>query len=258
VVKPGILHQIKAYRTYVFRTIEIKFFVENQLLADDTKHLPTMIAQSTIPVRACLENALNEAREQKEFSHMMVNLYFTQAMLNLIRHDKGIQYETSGIESLHDIKVNHSKCIVTSRRFIDENITHNIETSDLCRICSVSESKLYADFKHFLGTSPNQYIIAQKIKKAKDLMLCSDMNVTQIAESLGFSSLHYFSRFFKKREGIAPIDYIHSINDDIRIDINEKGFGVDGSMAKKALETVDNLKEPPSVFEGGCEEQEDK
>ena len=55
------------------------------------------------------------------------------------------------------------------------------------------------------------YCNQRKIERAKQLIREERMNISQIAESLGFSSIHYFSRMFKKIEGMAPAEYGRSI-----------------------------------------------
>ena len=45
-------------------------------------------------------------------------------------------------------------------------------------------------------------------------MLYSDQTVTQIAESLGYQSIHYFSRLFKKMTGITPTAYISRVKEN--------------------------------------------
>ena len=70
-----------------------------------------------------------------------------------------------------------------------------------------------------MGITPNAYINQRKIAKAKELMLYSEMNVSEIAESLGFQSIHYFSRLFKKVAGIAPTEYVSRIKDNRPINV---------------------------------------
>ena len=52
-----------------------------------------------------------------------------------------------------------------------------------------------------------QYFSRLKIKKAKMLLKEGELNATQIAGILGYESIHYFSRQFKKIEGISPTGY---------------------------------------------------
>ncbi len=50
-----------------------------------------------------------------------------------------------------------------------------------------------------------------KIDAAKQLIRTEQMNFTQISEKLGYSSIHYFSRQFKKVTGMTPSEYASSI-----------------------------------------------
>ena len=50
-----------------------------------------------------------------------------------------------------------------------------------------------------------------KIETAKQLIRNEQMNFTQIAETLGYSSIHYFSRQFRKLTGMSPSEYASSI-----------------------------------------------
>ena len=50
-----------------------------------------------------------------------------------------------------------------------------------------------------------------KINAAKELIRTNRMNFTQIAEHLGYASIHYFSRQFKKVTGMTPSEYASSI-----------------------------------------------
>ena len=56
-----------------------------------------------------------------------------------------------------------------------------------------------------------EYITGLKMKEARRLMREGNKNMTEIAMELGFSSVHYFSRMFKKASGLSPTEYIKTI-----------------------------------------------
>jgi AraC-like DNA-binding protein len=87
---------------------------------------------------------------------------------------------------------------------IQGNYRGNITLARLAKYSSMSPSRLSELFNEAYGMPPIQYIHELKIKKARQLLAYSDMNITQIAEYLGFSSVHYFSRFFKNHTGEMP------------------------------------------------------
>ena len=56
-----------------------------------------------------------------------------------------------------------------------------------------------------------EYFTLLKINGAKEMIRTGHLNFTQISEQLGYSSIHYFSRQFKKSTGMTPSEYALSI-----------------------------------------------
>lgn len=71
----------------------------------------------------------------------------------------------------------------------------------------ISCSHLRKVFKQYTGKSPHQYYLDMKIIRAKELILNTSMSLKEIAITLGFDSIHYFSRLFKKKVGQSPSDF---------------------------------------------------
>ena len=61
-------------------------------------------------------------------------------------------------------------------------------------------------FKQKTGLTPNAYLNRLRIEKAKKLLAKTNenMNIKQIADSCGFNDQYYFSRIFKRSEGVSP------------------------------------------------------
>lgn len=95
--------------------------------------------------------------------------------------------------------------------YITENYKENITLNEICFLFSTNKTSVCYSFKKIYGITVVSYINMLKVKEAKKLMREGKMNLTQIAESLGFSSLHYFSRVFRKYEEKSPTDYIETI-----------------------------------------------
>ena len=88
--------------------------------------------------------------------------------------------------------------------YIRKNLTQPITTSDLCRYCDISASYAARLFKRHLNTTMTQHITEQKLSYAAELMASTRMNISQIAEYLGFCDVFYFSRRFKQKYGRSP------------------------------------------------------
>lgn len=95
--------------------------------------------------------------------------------------------------------------------WIGQNIDRPISLSEICTKAMMNKSTLERVFRQQMGTSIISYCRQLKIEHAKKMLREEKMNVTQIAERLGFSSIHYFSRTFKKITGMTPSEYALSV-----------------------------------------------
>lgn len=91
--------------------------------------------------------------------------------------------------------------------FMRKNINRPLNLSDIAEGCSMSISKLKILFREKYGRGPISCFIEIKIEEAKRLIREGKMNFSEIAASLGFNSLHYFSRLFKSCAGVSPSEY---------------------------------------------------
>ena len=92
-------------------------------------------------------------------------------------------------------------------RYIKQNYVLDLKSEDVCRKFYCSRSHFSHSFKRETGESFREYLIGVRLEHAKRLLKYSDLNVTEIALSVGFKNANYFSDIFKKRIGISPLAY---------------------------------------------------
>lgn len=115
----------------------------------------------------------------------------------------------NSVISIHEKENERRVNLVIS--FLEENINKNITLTDICSHCSMSKSLIQKLFKEETGWSVMEYFYRLKIEEAKRLIRNETDNFTQIADRLGYSTIHYFSRQFKKIVGMSPSEYSKSI-----------------------------------------------
>jgi AraC-type DNA-binding domain-containing proteins len=71
-------------------------------------------------------------------------------------------------------------------------------------LCKLRKSQFYSLFKKMTGLSPKECFMRIKMQQAHALLLNNDRTVTSIAEQLGFSTIHYFSKQFSRYYGVSP------------------------------------------------------
>lgn len=94
--------------------------------------------------------------------------------------------------------------------YLDDHITSRLTLEMICKDNLISQSKLQKLFKSQTGKGAIDYFIEQKVEVAKLLISEHMMNFTQISEHLGYSSVHFFSRQFKKVTGLTPSEFSES------------------------------------------------
>ena len=89
-----------------------------------------------------------------------------------------------------------------------ENLTEGIDCKALAKSCALSTAQFYHLFREEYGMAPLEYRDTLLMRRAALLLKDGSFSVTEIAETLGFESVSYFSRFFKKHRGLSPSAYL--------------------------------------------------
>ena len=81
----------------------------------------------------------------------------------------------------------------------------NVDT--LAALLKMGRTKFYGKMKEFTGMSPNTYLQTERLKKAAEMLIEGDLNVTEISYKVGFQSPTYFYKCFKEKYGVPPSKY---------------------------------------------------
>lgn len=81
--------------------------------------------------------------------------------------------------------------------------------SDLGKAVGMSRTKLHTEFSKYFGITPFSYLREARLSRAKLLLDLGEVNVTEAALAVGFSSLSHFAKAFKNRFGVAPGKFLN-------------------------------------------------
>lgn len=90
--------------------------------------------------------------------------------------------------------------------YIKTNIHQKLSIDSIAKLAYVSKSNFFKMFKDELGTSPNDFILQERISKAKELLALNN-SIKETAFQTGFSDTNYFTRVFKQLVGVTPKSY---------------------------------------------------
>lgn len=95
--------------------------------------------------------------------------------------------------------------------FLANNLDKSLSLEDVAHHAGISKTSLKKLFASQAGCGVCEYFIRLKIDRAKTYIREGNYNFTQIAELLGYNSVHYFSSQFKARVNMTPTEYANSI-----------------------------------------------
>ncbi len=88
--------------------------------------------------------------------------------------------------------------------FIDAHLGGDPSIADLARECRLSESHFARAFRQATGMPPHRFVTKRRVERAKELLLKSDLELTQIALACGFVDQSHLNRNFVRTEGHSP------------------------------------------------------
>jgi AraC-like DNA-binding protein/quercetin dioxygenase-like cupin family protein len=91
--------------------------------------------------------------------------------------------------------------------FIENHLEQPLRIEDLAAQAGTCARSLQRHFLRAFGASPVGYVNRLRVEKASELLLKTDMNITEVAGAVGIDDSNYFSRLFHRLAGTSPSDY---------------------------------------------------
>ena len=147
-----------------------------------------------------------EAGLQGETSVGVESAYWLSLLLNDLLRQVGESPTEGTVENAQEPDWKRDMVRRVSR-YVHRNLKGPIRVGDVAQHLALSESHLRRLFRRDLGVSLGGFIRRTRMHRASNLLHKSNLNITEIASTCGFSSLFAFSRAFRKQWGICPTAY---------------------------------------------------
>ncbi|SHJ24992.1 Helix-turn-helix domain-containing protein [Hespellia stercorisuis DSM 15480] len=139
----------------------------------------------------------------------MIRIYLEELLIHMIRGQFLSQPSSQPVKSVKQKNDNEAYQRITT--YLEEHIREHLTIEIICRENMISRSQIQKLFRERNDCGIIDYFSRLKIELAKQIIRQNHHNFTQIAEFLGYNSIHYFSRQFKKITGMTPSEYSSSI-----------------------------------------------
>lgn len=200
--------------SFVCNSPAMKFFENKILKAGEQEKtiLANLIKERTL----CFDKRLNEFITEKNKrpdevfgAQQLIKIYLEMLLITFIRNNTAVQNQDR-VSFLTRRRV-EDDLVTRIICFMKENIDKNLSIDDFCEEFGLSRTRIKDLFREKLNTGIIQYFRHLKIEKAKELIREENYNFSEIADKLGFSSVHYFSNVFKKITDMTPSEYAISV-----------------------------------------------
>ena len=171
-----------------------KHIFENQVFKADNE------------IKKLMEKIILEKELNAFGSEDLTLCYLKEVIIKLIRQKKSDVRENQVVSTK-----NENDIVSYVESYINANIRDRITVAGLAKSIPLNASYLSTVYKKSTGNALSEYIISQKLIRAKEYIRTGKYTVTQVSEMLSFTNVQYFSRLFKNRFGITPSEYAWSI-----------------------------------------------
>ncbi|MES2948554.1 MAG: AraC family transcriptional regulator [Pseudomonadota bacterium] len=90
---------------------------------------------------------------------------------------------------------------------MQEYLAHPVSLAELAGLARMSERHFCRAFRASTGDSPHQYLLRQRVERAKLLLTECHMPLSEVAQSVGFADQSQFTRTFRRHAGVTPASY---------------------------------------------------
>ena len=195
----------------------IKSFEDQLMSVQDTEK--ELLAQIIVEARNTFSGRLDDPYQEELIfnsepltfgSAQLISHYLEQLMIHLyrryfsyslpVRSSRFLAEASSGNDTYNRIV-----------RYMEEHLGERMTIDRICRDNLVGRSQLQQLFRDTKGCGVIEFFSMMKIDTAKQMIRDNQLNFTQIADRLGYNSIHYFSRQFKQITTMTPSEYATSI-----------------------------------------------
>lgn len=210
IVPAGITHRCNWNTSVEFMVLAIEPALLQQVGqdavdGDQIELLPQFMNQ----VDPLIQGIFLALREELEFTKIGGNLLIdslkTTLAIHLLRNYCTIQPRRFGHETgLSKARLNQVK------EYINEHLNWDLRLTELSTIAQLSPYHFLRLFKQHVGITPHQYILQQRVERAKQFLQHSKLSIAEIAVRTGFSDQSHLTRYFKRRFDVTPKQLLQS------------------------------------------------
>ena len=172
---------------------------ETESLSPSRVELLPIIYQHDSHLEAIAQTFKREITQASIGTQLYIDTLATQFAIHLLRHycafePKLKQYQ--GGLSRHRLQ--------KALAYINDRLSENLSLAEIAQEIDMSQHHFCRLFKQSTGIAPYQYVIKQRVERAKQLLLQNQLSIAEVAQEVGFSEQSQLSRHLKRSTKLTP------------------------------------------------------
>lgn len=222
-IPPGTRHELPLIQNReILRYVDVKFLINDETLRRECQELPQVMQLQDKYINDSILRCREHWYEQNRYSKDLAQLRLEELLLLLVQkrmpEEKSSQFwlPRKEMENLHGVAADIA-------HYIDNHYAESFDLEALAKALRYNKAYLCKLFKSATGMTINNYLNYVRISRAYDLICYTSRSISQICVMTGFSSVHYFTRTFKRVCGMPPGQIRELQNDSISRDVRLHG-----------------------------------
>jgi AraC-like DNA-binding protein len=222
-IEAGTLFLIKPYRKHGLapashvKTLDLKFQVTDQNLLQGLLEAADLLPEKDGSVATLFGRIREEGERMGYLYRESCNLLLLQILIHYLRQDRRC---TEAEEArLAPEEVSGDDVVRRAVEFIKGHYSEDLDLPQIAIAAQRSDRHIRQHFEDCLKVSPMRYLLQYRVKKAKELIQDSDYALKEIAELVGFKTIHHFTRVFHEIAGESPAAWRRRFQEGICKDV---------------------------------------
>lgn len=217
-LNPGVLHALEPTENH---TVSYANLFERSFLAGtdgsymDLHYMEPVLCQNAVEavpyygqdneaahVLDLIRETIAVCRNEPPFFALTLRSILSEIWMDLYQRVQEGKNESSGARlETNDLRMKQMLL------YMMEHYQDKIPIAGLAASAHVSERECYRLFQQYVRQTPTTFLLSYRIQKAKNLLATTKLSVTEISSATGFDSVSYFSKIFKRRTGMTPLEF---------------------------------------------------
>jgi AraC-like DNA-binding protein/mannose-6-phosphate isomerase-like protein (cupin superfamily) len=215
-VKPRCIHGLDPVSQV--KTLDIKFQVKDRRLRKLLMEADNLLAESEPGIADLLERIRHEGERKRPFYRELCSAFLMELLLLYLRSGR-IGAEMAANDP-NDHALLSDWIVQQATKFIREHHAEDCSLREIAHVVGRSDRHVRQHFNDVLGVSPRRYLLQYRIRRAQQLIEFSSYAFKEIAEKVGFKTVHHFTRAFHDICGETPGAWRRKYQDGICKDVN--------------------------------------